>query len=293
MARSCRARLRPARDLATLALQLDAVAEEAGWGAPPLLVGLTDDGVDHVTPPAIFGAGAGAGGEPIDLVASLVGFDAPDDWNAVAVVVQGRSWLLDDRAADPRPVRLTHVVDRGGQVVSVVRHAGDAPRVQRGDGEGRLVDVCHRILGLPTPAPPPDSTALWALQWLDGVVSRVARGERMRGLVAAARAHPAIELVAEHDPRLVDEAIARLVRLGSLMGRQRPWSRLRQACADGTWSVDDLTPAGAAWMDDGMFARWVLAEYPTFDDYLAELRHLVPEHTVDGIAEVLGAWGLG
>ena len=290
MARSCRARPRPTRDLAALALQLDAIADEAGWGTLPLLVGLTDVGIAHVTPPSP--RRSSAGGEPVDLVAALGGFDAPDDWNAVAVVVQGRSWLLDDRAADARPVRLTHVVDRAGEVASVVRHAGDPPTVQREHGEGRLVDVCCRILGLPTPAPPPDSTALWALQWLDGVIGRVARGERMRGLVAAARAHPAVELVAEHDPRLVDEAIARLVRLGSLMGRQRPWSRLRQACADGTWVVDDLMPAGAAWMDDGMFARWVLAEYPSFDDYLAELRNLVPEHTVDGIAEVLGEWGL-
>ena len=289
MARSCRARPRPTRDLAALALQLDAIAEEAGWGTPPLLVGLTDEGVDHVSPPAPLARGSG---EPVDLVASLVGFDAPDDWNAVAVVVQGRSWLLDDRQADPRPVRLTHVVDRHADVASVVRHAGDPPQVQREQGEGRLVDVCCRILGLPTPAPPPDSTALWALQWLDGVVTRVARGERMLGLVAAARAHPAVEMVAEHDPRMVDEAIGRLVRLGALMGVQRPWSRLRQACVDGTWSVDDLTPAGAAWMDDGAFARWVLAEYPSFDDYLAELRTLVPDHTADGIAEVLGEWDL-
>jgi hypothetical protein len=76
------------------------------------------------------------------------------------------------------------------------------------------------------------------------------------------------------------------------MGVQRPWPRLGQACADGTWSVDGVTAAGASWMDDGMFARWVLADYPTFDDYLAELRNLVPEHTVDGIAEVLGRWSL-
>jgi hypothetical protein len=288
MARSCRARPRPTRDLAALALQLDAIAEQVGWGAPPLLIGLTDEGVDHATPPAP----VPLDGEPVDLVASLVGFDAPDDWNAVAVVVQGRSWLLDDGAADPRPVRLTHVVDRRAEVASVVRHAGDPPQVQREVGEGRLVDVCCRILGLPTPPPPPDSTALWALQWLDGIVTRVARGERMRGLVAAAHAHPAVELVAQHEPRLVDEAVGRLVRLGALMGEQREWPRLRRACADGTWVVDDLAPEGAAWMDDGMFARWVLAEYPSFDDYLAELRTLVPEHTVDGIAQVLDQWGL-
>jgi hypothetical protein len=290
MARSCRTRPRPTRDLGALALQLDAVAEEAGWGTPPLLIGLTDEGIDRVTPPAPLPGSSGT--DPGDLVASLVGFDAPADWHAMAVVVQGRAWALDDTSADPRPVRLTHVVDRQGDVASIIRHAGDPPVVQREPGEGRLADVCHRALGLSTPDPPPDSTALWALQWLDGIVTRVARGERMRGLVAAALAHPAIELVAQHDPRLLDEAVARLVRLGELMGRQRPWSRLRAAAADGTWAVEDLSADGAAWMDDGMFARWVLAEFPTCDDYLAELRTLIPESTVDGIAEVLDQWGL-
>src|SRR5262245_28757367 len=121
MAQSCRNRPRPTRDLASLAMQLDSIAEEVGWGAPPLLVGLTDDGIDHAErPPPLRGA---PGAEPTDLVTSLIGFDAPDDWRAVAVVVQGRSWLLDERSADPRPVRLTHVVDRDGEVASVVRHA--------------------------------------------------------------------------------------------------------------------------------------------------------------------------
>lgn len=290
MARSCSIPPPPTRDLTALALQLDAIAEEAGWGAPPLLVGLTDDGIDRVDPPAPLAAASGT--DPVDLVGSLVGFDAPDDWLAMALVVQGRSWRLDDRATDPRPVRLTHVVDRAGDVASVTRHAGDQPEVQDQPCGGRLVDVCLRALGLATPPAPTHSTELWALQWLDNIVARVARGEKMRGLVAAALAHPAIELVAEHEPRLLDEAIARLVRLGELMGQQRPWPRLHQAAAAGEWPVDGLSPAGAAWMDDGMFARWLLAEYPTIDDYLAELRNLIPETTVDAVAEVLDLWEL-
>jgi hypothetical protein len=45
-------------------------------------------------------------------------------------------------------------------------------------------------------------------------------------------------------------------------------------------------------MDDGMFARWVLAEYPTADDYLAELTDLLPEGVVDGVRDVLAEWDL-
>lgn len=290
MARACKTPSRPTRDLTALAHQLDAVAEEAGWGAPPLLIGLTDEGVDQGDPPVPWPGAAGT--DPTDLVASLVGFDAPEDWSAMAVVVQGRSWVLDDQGTDPRPVRLTHVVDRSGAVATVLRHAGDPPTVRADDGEGRLVDVCRRALGRPTAPPPPDSTALWALLWLDGIVARIARGERIRGLVHAARAHPAIEIVAEHEPGLLDEAIGRLVRLGRLMGVQRPWSKLRQAAAAGTWAVDDLSPTGAAWMDDGMFARWLLGGFPSFDDYLAELGELVPESVGEGIREVLDQWEL-
>src|SRR5689334_16275442 len=127
MGRSCRTRPRPTRDLEALARQLDAIAEEAGWGAPPLLVGLTDDRVDELTPPAPLPGALGI--PPDDLVGSLVGFVAPPDWEALAVVVQGRSWLLDDRTTDPRPVRLTHVVDRHGSVASVIRHAGEQPTI--------------------------------------------------------------------------------------------------------------------------------------------------------------------
>ena len=290
MARTCRSRPRPPRDLEALARQLDAIAEEAGWGTPPLLIGLTDEGVDDVNPPAPVPGSSGT--DPADLVASLVGFDAPATWEAMAVVVQGRSWVLDDQGADPRPIRLTHVVDREGGAASVMRHAGEDPTLGGPEGQGRLVDVCRRALGLATAPPPEESTGLWALLWLDGLLARAARGEKLAGLVAAARAHPAIEMVAEHEPELVDEAAHRLVRLGQLFGQARAWPHLRRAAASGQWAVEDLAPEGAAWMDDGMFARWVTADFPLLDEYLAELDALLSEHVMAGVRGVLAQWEL-
>ncbi len=290
VARTCRSRPRPSRDLEALARRLDAIAEEAGWGTPPLLIGLTDEGVDDRNPPAPVPGSSGT--DPADLVASLVGFDAPASWEAMAVVVQGRSWLLDGGEADPRPIRLTHVVDREGGSASVMRHAGEEPTLGGPEGQGRLVDVCRRALGLPTAPPPEVSTGLWALLWLDGLLARAARGERLGGLVAAARAHPAIEMVAEHEPDLVDEAADRLVRLGELFGQARDWPHLRQAAAAGQWKVEDLDPEGAAWMDDGMFARWVTADFPLMDEYLAELDALLSEHVMAGVRGVLAQWEL-
>jgi hypothetical protein len=290
MPRTCRTRHRPVRDLGAVARQLDAIAEEAGWDGPPMLIGLTDEGVDDMNPPAPVPGSSGT--DPADLVASLVGFDAPAEWEAMAVVVQGRSWALDDRSADPRPVRLTHVVDRHGGLASVIRHAGEEPMVRTETGEGRLIDVCRRCLGLTTAPPPSDSTALWALLWLDHLLARAARGERLRGLVAAARAHPGVEMVAEHEPKLVDMAAERLVRIGRMMGEARNWAHLRRAASAGEWPVENLAPDGAAWMDDGMFARWVLAEFPLLDEYLEELDRLLPASTVIAVRAVLAEWDL-
>ena len=292
MARTCRTRScpRPDRDIGVLARKLDAIAEEAGWGAPPLLIGLTDDGVDDVNPPAPVPGSSGT--DPADLVASLVGFDAPAEWEAMAVVVEGRAWALDEGAADPRPVRLTHVVDRDGGVASVLRHAGEEPVLGGADGQGRLVDVCRRALGLATAPPPEESTELWALFWMDGLLARAARGETPAGPIAAARAHPAIEMVARHEPDLVDLAAERLVRLGRIFGQARDWPHLRSAAVAGEWPVEHLDPEGAAWMDDGMFARWVTADLPRLEDFLAELDGLLPEKAMTGVRAVLAQWDL-
>lgn len=290
MARTCRTRPRPARDLEALARRLDAVAEEVGWGAPPLLIGLTDDGVDELAPPAPVPGAAGT--DPDDLVASLVGFDAPAAWEAMAVVVQGRSWALDEPDPDPRPVRLVHVVNRRGEVASVVRHAGDEPMPSGADGHGRLVDVCRRALGLPTAPAPKDSTGLWALLWLDALLARAARGDGVVDLGEAARCHPAIELFAAHEPGLATAAATRLSRLGRILGEARPWPDLRTAAVRGEWPVEGLSPEGAAWMDDGMFARWVTAGFALTDDYLAELDRLLPERVVTGVRGVLASWDL-
>jgi hypothetical protein len=45
-------------------------------------------------------------------------------------------------------------------------------------------------------------------------------------------------------------------------------------------------------MDDGMFARWVTADFPLLDDYLAELDTLLSEHVMAGVRGVLAQWGL-
>ena len=67
------------------------------------------------------------------------------------MVVQGRSWRLDDGTADPRPVRLTHVVGTGGSVASVLHHLGEAAQPRTTGGESDYADVCDGRWTLPRP----------------------------------------------------------------------------------------------------------------------------------------------
>lgn len=279
----------PERDLDALVRQLDDIVELSGPGGSPLLIGLTADGPGE---PADLARPPWRAGAPDDLVAALVGFDAPADWEALAVVVDGRSWDLDRPRTDPRPVRLVLAVDRHGRTASVIRRAGEEPVATGADGEGRLVDTCRRVLGLDTAPPPPTSTGIWARLWLDDLLARLARGEEVGDREAAAASHPAVQIVRDNDPDLLDQAITELVGLGEIQGRARPWPVLRAAAAAGEWAVDDLDPAAAAWMDDGMFARWVTAGFPTVDDYLTELAELLPAPVLDEVTATLRAWSL-
>ncbi|HKE77551.1 MAG TPA: hypothetical protein VKB57_28280, partial [Acidimicrobiales bacterium] len=65
-----------------------------------------------------------------------------------------------------------------------------------------------------------------------------------------------------------------------------PWSRLRAepAAFDVPWL--DRTPALAAWMDDGMWARWLLSALPHADDLRAAVHSLLCERLAAAVDEV-------
>src|SRR4029450_67903 len=132
------------------------------------------------------------------------------------------------------------------------------------------------------------------------------RGEPATDVRTAARTHPAVELFAAHEPGLTDAAAARRARgaaplgrgaprparLGPLMGRAKPWPALRQRAIEGEWVVEGLEPDGAAWMDDGMFARWLLGTFPAVEDLAAELDLLLPERVARMVRATLAEWEL-
>jgi hypothetical protein len=197
-----------------------------------------------------------------DPIGALLGFRAPDAWDAFGVITSGTARELSG-PAPPRPVRVVHMIDRHGVEVSLAIDTSDVPGGRPAIVDlsgppqscGRVPDTCRRVLGLPTPPPVDDPSRFWTVDWLDRVLAEVLR----RDLGA---------------PPITWEAVERLHR-----GRHpdvAPWAILRRECAAGQLSVGGLSSSAASWMDDGMFSRQVVAAYPECDELVADLSELLP-----------------
>lgn len=232
------------------------------------------------------------GAHPLDL---LTGWHAPHEWAAVGVSAGGRS-LLQGAAGPPgSAVHLVLLVSRSGATAAVVR-----PGATEGTGqvvltadppgagpEGRLVEACLRAMRRPTRPPPPGTAELWARKWLDAVMAAAAVGP------VPPLCWP--EVAARH-PHAAGEAAS--VGVDTFIGRcadtaaDLTWGALRRAAAAGAVGAERVTPIEAAWMDDGMFARELLASFPEPTELLADLTELI---TVDALAAVhaaLAGWGV-
>lgn len=198
-----------------------------------------------------------------DVVCALGGYVAPASWVAFGVVAPGTAHLLDRPAEDAVRVVACALVGRDGTVVSEVRDERGTPRAA-GASQGRVVDACRRVLGLPTD-PPPFGTAVWhALSWVDRVLGAVLDADlgevpswdALDALDVAPPAHP-------DDPRA--------------------WRALRRACARGELAVVGVDAGLAAWMDDGMFAREAVGAHGPLATLLGDLRGLLPPPTFDRV----------
>ena len=178
------------------------------------------------------------GEHPFD---ALLGFVAPEDWEVLGVIAPG--WGTQ-YAKDPplrRRLRVIHVASRAGEEASVLRWTGDAAAAAAPITErpvGRVADCLRRALDLPTPDEPDQTLkTLW--------VHRV-----MQAL--AARRHPSFA-GREVEAREIDGIVA--------TAEPTSWADERWSVVQSEGSVL-MEGAVAAWMDDGMFARYILADLP-------------------------------
>lgn len=265
----------------------------------------------------------GEGSHPLDL---LLGFTAPPDWAAIGLRCQGHAYDLvddgsatdpppsppaDDRPApgrrrgdervEPVPVVVTVLLDRTGHGAGALRRGAAVTRLD-GPPEGVVGDACRRALDLPTRPPPPSTVDLWLRIWLDRLVEAMVfadDGGRFTTWAAVAALHPAApgqptspranprstrRPPFTDDPYLLADATLQAAALW-------PWSRLRLDPEVVDTAQPPLPRHLAGWMDDGMFARWVLADLVALDVLATTVEVLLPPAIVAAIAETVTTAG--
>ncbi len=165
------------------------------------------------------------GAHPYD---ALVGFVAPADWEVFGVIAPGNGASAERGRCR---VRVVYLIDRDGTVASILRFSGDDEAADMGEAPiGRVSDCVLRAMDLPTPHEADDTIIAY---WWDRVLKRLA-GRR----TAVANVASIIDIIDEMRPSTWDDERWQVVRDGG---------------------NDVMEGTMAAWMDQGMFARTMLA----------------------------------
>jgi hypothetical protein len=254
------------------------------------------------------------GGHPLDLLLGLV---APPHWAALGICCSGEAHSLDipgrtgPEATSPGDdvtaglgrratgVRMTMLIDRAGATAGLLRQ-GDEVNPMPDTPGGTVADACRRAFGLPTAPPPASTTELWTLLWLDRVVAQVSSGARWQGRDAAwahlASLHPAAVPLGRprRDSRSAHQrGTDTPVDATELAARSRahaaawPWARLREEPKGLDLPGIELPVGLAGWMDDGMWARWLLGALPPAADLLDAVGALLPPALAEPIVAVV------
>jgi hypothetical protein len=301
-----------------LALARQATAQIRAAGADTAIMWLTDVRSDALVWVPLGGA------HPLEI---LLRFVAPAHWTAIGVAGAGSAHTLDASGRPQRGSALAHVfvtvlVHRSGAATTLMQQ-GDSASLDAipEPPEGTVADACRRALGLPTAAPPATTTCLWSLCWLDRLVEAAGAGPRskLRDWPSVASLHPATgpgstlgdwpSLTGLHPgagrrstlrdwpsvaslhpaagPAPLPSDPPALARACKVLAAAWPWSRLRAHPE----AIDppglEAPPALAQWMDDGMWARWLLSAFPSRDDLLDSVHNLFPPDLALAIARTV------
>lgn len=223
-----------------------------------------DPQVRRWVPPGILG-------HPVD---HLVGFRAPPDWAAVALLATGRARHLDHPRRPPCPVRSTLVVDGTGAAAAISERRDDGRPVAAGSVEGWTVDVLRRVLGVACAPPTTGTGALAEITWLERLVRALCqRPDARRTWAWMADAHPFRRLGPVPSPA----TLAARTRSSPIT-----WAQLRRATPLDPLPAEHHGPPGRVlaardWFDDGSLSRWALAVAPPADQLVGDVAELLDE----------------
>ena len=213
-----------------------------------------------------------------DQVDGLLGWVATSDCQAVGLVATGRLRPLPGAApglVDPAHdrLRMACLVTRDGEVAWRMVVPGGAT-YEEAPLEGRMLDCLRRCFGLPTPPPPASPARLQAVAWLVAVFEEARDARRPLSWSEVSRLHPVARVISTDLGRPCTELVPGLIRMA---GSAWSWEDFRLQAQVQVGMEDVIDPELAGWMDEGMFARWVLADLPSPEELLPALRpHLAP-----------------
>ena len=243
--------------------------------APTALDDLTAVAIDLPPGSAVLCEGRGRHHvlEPVDhFYGPLVGLSCPFEVAAVGSVADCYVWYGDC----PVPVVVAWAADRLGQAIMGVRVGNDSNFAMGKLSDCPGLDVARRALGMATPVCREPTVRMADAVFFRRALCALGRGP---GNGAGAEPDPADSTKAQDEPDmgldwgelaalhpLAEEDSVTPVELLERRAdfeRTHTWSSLRQAASlqgrDEPLVAPGLTPAVAAWLDDGSFARWVLA----------------------------------
>jgi hypothetical protein len=220
------------------------------------------------------------GGGDLQLVFSdrhpgFMGWVAPPDCQAAGLVATGRAWAAEPEV-DPSPgmpgrpasgVRLACVLARDG-TVGWRMVLPDGAVMDEAPCQGKLVDCLRRCFGLPTPPPPTGAGLLQSVFWVLTVLDAAGRSSRPLTWRQVACLHPLARACAH--PGTPAQPAPQVPALAGVARATLTWEMLRLHA--GLWATDLVSPEIAAWMDDGMFARWVLSQLPDPEQLIRRVR---------------------
>jgi hypothetical protein len=203
----------------------------------------------------------------------LVGWLATDDCQAVGVIATGRLRPIERvpvGAADPsrNDVRMACLVTRQDEVAWKMLLPNGTTSSQP-PAEGRLLDCLRRCFGLPTSPPPVGPGQLQVVAWLATLLDHAAEAQRPLNWSEVSRLHPVARFLRSELEGGCSEVVPGLMRMAASAWS---WEDVRLQVQHHGGLADIIDPELAGWMDQGMFARWILSDLPSPDELLATLR---------------------
>ena len=211
---------------------------------------------------------------------AVLGFELPAEFSAIGVLASSVVSQAPHRGH--RDAALAVGVGRDGEIVSLLATSDRV--VDTHEPRGWLVDACLRSVKRPTPPCSIAALAFPVALWLD-------------------RLMVAILDASSEEPLRWDDAVAMCpiptawrssdaCDLGiTLASTTQSWAALRAATMAGKRSPVGISPERAAWMDDAMFARWVLGSFPDLASLRSDVEFLASPEIAEGVALTLrAAW---